>query len=102
MFGADGVIDTDYFGDVWIKGQKPYEGGNTGSLYTTGAVTNIVEFRQFITGGQYANETVPASVRSNLTAVMVRMAGYKHGELTWRELIASSERLEPNLQGLKA
>jgi myo-inositol 2-dehydrogenase/D-chiro-inositol 1-dehydrogenase len=102
VFGSDGVIDTDYFGDVWIKGQKPYEGGNTGSLYTTGAVTNIVEFHQFIADGRYANETVAPSVRSNLTAVMARMAGYRRGEVTWQELITSTERLEPNLKGLKA
>ena len=102
VFGSDGVIDTDYFGDVWIKGQKPYEGGNTGSLYTTGAVTNIVEFHQFITDGQYANATVAPSVRSNLTAVMARLAGYRRGEVTWQELITSTERLEPNLKGLKA
>jgi myo-inositol 2-dehydrogenase / D-chiro-inositol 1-dehydrogenase len=102
VFGADGVIDTDYFGDVWIKGKKPYEGGSTGSLYTTGAVTNIVEFHQAVKGGQYANETAPASVRSNLLAVMARMAGYSHGELTWKELLSSTDRLEPNLKGLKA
>ncbi len=102
VFGADGVIDTDYFGSVWIKGKKPYEGGSTGSLYTTGAVTNIVEFYQAVTGGQHANGTVPASVRSNLMAVMARMAGYRHGEVTWQELISSTEQLEPNLKGLKA
>jgi len=101
-FGADGVIDTDYFGDVWIKGKKPYEGGSTGSLYTTGAATNIVEFHQAITGGQYANETAPASVRSNLIAVMARTAGYQQGEVTWEELMASTERLEPNLSGLRS
>lgn len=102
VFGSDGVIDTDYFGDVWIKGKKPYEGGSTGSLYTTGAVTNIVEFQQAVKGGQYANETAPASVRSNLLAVMARMAGYSHGEITWKQLIGTTERLEPNLKGLKA
>ncbi|MHB0960682.1 MAG: Gfo/Idh/MocA family protein [Pirellulaceae bacterium] len=102
VFGADGVIDTDYFGDVWIKGEKPYEGGSTGQMYTTGTVTNIEEFHQSITSGQCGNETVPQSVRSNLTAVMARMAGYRHGEVTWQELIKSTDRLEPNLKGLKA
>lgn len=102
VFGADGVIDTDYFGDVWIRGQKPYEGGNTGALYTTGAVTNIVEFHQFVATGQYANETAAASARSNLLAVMARKAGYSHGEITWRQLLACTERLEPNLKGLRA
>jgi predicted dehydrogenase len=100
-FGAQGVIDTDYFGDVWIKGEKPYEGGSTGALYTDGTVTNINEFYQCVTAGQYANDTVPQSVRSNLIAVMARMAGYRHGEVTWAELMSSTERLEPNLKGLR-
>jgi predicted dehydrogenase len=100
-FGAQGVIDTDYFGDVWIKGEKPFEGGSTGALYTDGTVTNIDEFHQCITAGQYANDTVPQSVRSNLIAVMARMAGYRHGEVTWADLMNSTERLEPNLKGLR-
>jgi predicted dehydrogenase len=100
-FGAQGVIDTDYFGDVWIKGEKPYEGGSTGALYTEGTDTNIKEFHQCITAGQCANDTVPQSVRSNLIAVMARMAGYRHGEVTWAELMSSTERLEPNLKGLR-
>ncbi len=41
------------------------------------------------------------SVRSNLTAVMGRVAGYQHGEVTWKQLLASSERLEPSFKGLK-
>jgi myo-inositol 2-dehydrogenase / D-chiro-inositol 1-dehydrogenase len=101
VFGSDGVIDTDYFGDVWIKGNKPYAGGSTGSLYTDGAVTNIEEFHQFIVEGHYANETVAPSVRANLTAVMGRIAGYRQGEVTWDEMISAGEKLEPNLTGLK-
>ncbi len=102
VFGADGVIDTDYFGDVWIKGTKPYEGGSTGNLYTTGAVTNIEEFYEAVTKGDCENATVVPSVRSNLTAVMGRIAGYRHGEVKWDEMISSADRLEPNLKGLKA
>jgi myo-inositol 2-dehydrogenase / D-chiro-inositol 1-dehydrogenase len=101
VFGADGVISTDYFGDVWIRGKKPYEGGSTGQLYTTGAVTNINEFSEFIANGNYANETVAPSVRSNLTAVLARTAGYRGGEVTWKEMIEAGEKLEPNLKGLK-
>jgi predicted dehydrogenase len=100
VFGGEGVIDTDYFGDVWIKGNHPFEGGSTGSLYTTGTVNNINTFYRSVTEGDYSNPTVAPSVRSNLTAVMGRMAGYQHGEVTWKQLVASSERLEPNLQGL--
>ncbi len=102
VFGADGVIDTDYFGDVSIKGNKPYAGGSTGNLYTTGAVTNIEEFYDCVTKGDFTNETAAASVRSNLTAVMGRIAGYRHGEVTWKEMLSTAEKLEPNLKGLKS
>lgn len=101
-FGADGVIDTDYFGDVWIKGKKPYAGGSTGNLYTTGAVTNIKEFYDCVTKGDCSNKTVAPSVRSNLTAVMGRIAGYRHGEVTWKEMLTRVEKLKPNLKGLKS
>jgi predicted dehydrogenase len=102
VFGADGVADTDYFGDVSIKGARPYEGGSTGNLYTTGAVTNIEEFYDFVSTGDYSNPTVAASVRSNLTAVMGRIAGYRRGEVTWDEMISSGERLEADLKGLQS
>ncbi len=101
VFGSDGVIDTDYFGEVWVKGNKPYDGGSTGNLYTTGAVTNIEQFYDSIVNSDASNPTVAPSVRSNLTAVMGRVAGYQHGEVTWQQLLASSERLEPSLRGLK-
>ena len=101
VFGADGIIDTDYFGDVWIKGNKPFEGGSTGNLYTTGAQTNIREFYDFVKQGNYENSTVAPSVRSNLTAVLGRTAGYRRGEVTWKEMIDSGEKLSIDLSGLK-
>jgi myo-inositol 2-dehydrogenase/D-chiro-inositol 1-dehydrogenase len=101
VFGADGVAYTDYFGDVWIKGKKPYEGGSTGNLYTTGAEVNIQEFYDAVVQGQYANETVAPSVRSNLTAVMGRVAGYRGGEVTWKEMLAAGDQLKFDTSGLK-
>lgn len=100
VFGADGIIHTDYFGDVWIKGSKPFEGGSTGNLYTTGAQTNIREFYDFVTQGNYENGTVAPSVRSNLTAVLGRLAGYRGGEVTWKEMLQSGEKLSLDLSGL--
>ena len=64
---------------------------------------NIVnEFFDFVSQGNYANETVVPSVRSNLTAVMGRMAGYSGGEITWNEMLDKGERLELDLIGLKS
>jgi myo-inositol 2-dehydrogenase/D-chiro-inositol 1-dehydrogenase len=102
VFGGGGLVHSDYFGEVWIRGNKPFEGGSVGNLYTDGAATNINDFHRFVTEGHYANETVAPSVRSNLTAILGRNAAYKHGTLTWDEMIRANERLDPHLGGLKA
>ena len=66
-------------------------------------VSNVYEPPiKIVTGGNYANETVAPSVRSNLTAVMGRIAGYRGGEVSWDEMIKSAEKLELDLSGLKA
>ena len=100
--GSRGVVDTDYFTHVWIKGFKPYKGGTFNNLYDSGAVNNIKSFCKFITEGHYANETVAPSVRSNLTCVLGRTAGYQHGEVTWADMMKKNERLEPDFRGLEA
>jgi len=102
VFGSEGYLYTDYFSNVWIRGNEPFKGGNVGNLYTTGAQTNIREFHQFIVEGRYENPTVPSSVRSNLTAILGREAGYRHGELTWAALLKEAKQLEPDLRGLQA
>jgi myo-inositol 2-dehydrogenase / D-chiro-inositol 1-dehydrogenase len=102
VYGSDGYIQTDYFGSVFIRGKEFYDGGKTGNLYTTGAQTNIREFHKFITEGRYDNPTAAPSVRSNLTAVLGREAGYRQGEVTWSDLIKENLKLEPDLTGLRA
>jgi predicted dehydrogenase len=101
VFGADGVIDTDYFGNVSIRGNEPFKGGSTGNLYTTGAQANILEFHRCITAGDCANPTVAPSVRSNLTAVLGREAAYRRRHLTLEALLSEGKQLEPDLKGLK-
>lgn len=102
VYGSDGYIYTDYFSTVWIRGKEFYDGGKIPNLYTTGAQTNIREFHQFITEGNYANPTVAPSVRSNLTAILGREAGYRGGELTLDALLKEGKRLEPDLKGVKS
>ena len=102
FFGSEGVVDTDYFSGVIIRGRKSYKGGRFEQLYTTGAQANIEVFYQNITQGQYTNDTVVASVRSNLTAILGREAAYRGSEVTWKSLLQSDDRLEPDLRGLKS
>jgi predicted dehydrogenase len=102
IFGSGGMVHTDYFGDVFIRGNKPYAGGSTGNLFTDGALSNIEDFHRFITQGEYANTTVAPSVRSNLTSVLGRIAAYAGKTVTWKEMIRENVKLEPDLRGLKA
>jgi myo-inositol 2-dehydrogenase / D-chiro-inositol 1-dehydrogenase len=99
-FGSEGVIDTDYFSGVLVRGREAYRGAEP-NLYTTGTEVNIREFHECITTGAVDNATVAPSVRSNLTAILGREAGYRRGEVSWQALLASSERLEPDLRGLR-
>ncbi len=100
-YGADGVIDTDYFSGVLLKGKEAYKGLEP-NLYTTGTETNIREFHQFITTGNYSNTTVAPSVRSNLTAILGREAAYRRTEVTWHQLLQENARLEMDLRGLRS
>ncbi len=101
IFGSEGMVHTDYFGEVWVHGNKPYEGGTLDNLFTAGAVTNIEDFYRFIVEGNCANTTVAPSVRSNLTSVLGRTAAYSGKVVTWDDMMRTKEKLEPDLKGLK-
>ena len=73
-----------------------------GDLYKDGAVVNINEFHDDILKGNCSNPTVAPSVRSNLTAILGREAGYSGGEITLGDLLKENKKLQPNLEGLKA
>ena len=101
MYGAEGTIDTHYFGEVNIKGKAPYDGGKTDNIYQKGAERNIAAFYDSITQGDFSNATAASSVRSNLTTILGRTAAYRRSEVTWDEMMKADEKLEPNLKGLK-
>ncbi|HQF13855.1 MAG TPA: Gfo/Idh/MocA family oxidoreductase [Thermogutta sp.] len=101
IFGTEGTADTHYFGTVSIHGKKPFPGGSTGSLYADGAKANIKTFYDAIKNGDFSNPTVAPSVRSNLTTILGRMAAYQKSEVTWDQMLASQERWEFDVTGLK-
>jgi predicted dehydrogenase len=101
-YGAEGIIDCDYFGIVMLRGKETNLRENVGDLYTSGTVVNINEFHAAILKGDCSNPTVAPSVRSNLTAVLGREAAYRREELTLAGLIKEGKRLEFNLSGLKS
>lgn len=102
MFGADGVLETEYGGQVLIRGKAFYRGGSSPGIYQDGAVANIATFYNDITGANYANPTVEPSVRSNLVTILGRTAAYENRVVTWDEIVNNKVKLDPNLEGAKA
>jgi len=102
MFGSLGVLETQYGGQVLIRGKNFYRGGSSPGIFKDGAITNIAAFHECITGGKYDNPTVAPSVRSNLITVMGRTAAYTGKIVTWDETVKSKEKLDGRLEGLKA
>jgi myo-inositol 2-dehydrogenase/D-chiro-inositol 1-dehydrogenase len=101
MFGSKGVLETEYGGAVLIRGEAYYNGGRTSDIYESGAAANIAAFHKAIAGGDFRNPTVEPSVQSNLVTILGRKAAYENRIVTWTELVASGERLVPDLTGLK-
>jgi len=94
MFGPGGSIDTHYFGEVSIIGEKPFPGGAVENLFLNGVKANIATFHESIVQGDYSNPTVEPSVRSNLTTILGRTAAYRRAEVTWDEMIQAGEKWE--------
>jgi predicted dehydrogenase len=102
MFGTEGILETEYGGQVLIRGEHFYRGGRSPGIYKDGAVANIKTFHDGITSGSFENPTVEPSVRSNLITVLGRTAAYEKRQVTWTELLNSKEKLDAGLKGLKA
>jgi len=101
MFGSKGVLETEYGGQVLIRGENFYRGGKTTDIYKQGAVSNIAAFYTNITGGNCENSTVEPSFRSNLLTILGRTAAYEGRTVKWDELLKSDQKLEANLTGVK-
>jgi myo-inositol 2-dehydrogenase/D-chiro-inositol 1-dehydrogenase len=104
MFGSKGVLETEYGGQVIVRGKGDtfYRGGSSPGIYQEGAVANIATFHKSITEGKFDNPTVPESVRSNLITILGRTASYEKRQVTWKEIINNKNKLDANLKGLKA
>ena len=101
MFGSKGVLETEYGGNVLIRGENYYNGGKTTQIYEEGAVNNIAAFHRSITEGDFTNPTVEPSVRSSLITILGRKGADEKRRVTWEELLRDEARLEPSLEGLK-
>ncbi len=101
MFGSKGVLETEYGGQVLIRGENFYRGGKTSDIYKQGAVNNIATFYDSITGARFDNPTVAPSVRSNLVTILGRTAAYTGERVYWIKLIKSTDKWKADLRGLK-
>lgn len=101
LFGAKGVLETNYGGTVMIRGENFYRGGTTKQIYVEGATNNIAAFYTVVTQGDFANVTVPPSVQSTLVTIMGRKAAYTGKLVTWEETLKDTERLDGRLAGLR-
>ncbi len=101
MFGAKGVLETKYGGQVLIRGENFYRGGSSPKIYQEGAVSNIATFHANIQQGDCSNGTVPDSVRSNLVTILGRTAAYEGRVVDWQEIAQSDQKLVADLGGLK-
>jgi myo-inositol 2-dehydrogenase / D-chiro-inositol 1-dehydrogenase len=101
VFGSCGVLETEYGGNVLIRGENFYRGGKTSNIYEEGAVNNIATFYDSITKGGYANATVAPSAQSTRVTILGRKAAYEKRTVTWDEILKDTERFAPDLAGLK-
>jgi predicted dehydrogenase len=102
MFGSKGVLETEYGGNVIIRGENFYRGGKTSGIFKNGAVNNIASFHKNITEGNFDNTTVESSVLSNMITILGRTAAYRQQIVSWEEIIQSNEKLQADLTGLKS
>lgn len=84
-----------------IRGNHFYRGGSSPGIFRDGAVHNIATFHAGIQEGDYRNPTVPPSVRSILVTVLGRTAAYQGDVVYWDKLLASGQKLDAGLKGLK-
>jgi len=101
MFGSEGVLETQYGGQVLIRGKHFYRGGSTATIFKQGAVNNIAAFYENIQKGNCANPTVAESVRSNMVTILGRTAAYEGRVVTWKEIEAGDQRMVADLRGLR-
>jgi hypothetical protein len=102
VFGSKGVLEAEYGGQVMIRGENYFKGGKTSGIYRDGPTANIATFYRNIVEGHFENSTVAPSVQSNLVTLLARTAAYRGETYTWDKLLKNTDRMEPNLKGLKS
>ena len=98
MYGSKGTLDSHYGGFVKITGDQPWDGAEKDPTFREGAVTNLKNWVESIRTGKYLNNA-EESVRSNMTAILGRMAANLGRVVTWEEVMATTDRFDGKLKG---
>jgi predicted dehydrogenase len=98
MYGSKGTLDSHYGGFVKITGDQPWNGAEKDPTFREGAVTNLKNWVESIRTRNYLNNA-EESVRSNLTAILGRMAANRGRVVTWEEMMATTDRFDGKLKG---
>jgi myo-inositol 2-dehydrogenase/D-chiro-inositol 1-dehydrogenase len=112
FYGTRGSSQSPYSGPLGIWGEQPWTWGSSekpaaqgGKFSASGSFSdNLADadsekqkaFFHSITSRQYHNQAA-AGVESALSAMLGRQAAYERREMTWDELLRSTERLEPGI-----
>lgn len=96
VYGIHGCADTHYNGLLRITGKNPWMGTEKDDTFKGGAFENVRKFVAAIRDNKpiYNFET---SVESNLTGILGRTAAYKNAEVTWDQMMQSTERWTTDL-----
>jgi len=102
VYGSAGTAEAHHYnyGSVSITGDhawKPEGESDRGGHKS--AAFNAKKFVEGIRSRQYINN-VADSVKTNLTAILGRMAAYRGGVVTWDEMNRSREKYEVTLPGI--
>jgi predicted dehydrogenase len=106
LHGSRGSLSADYSGEVFIRGEKSFNGDafmkeKVRSLYERGVANNWRTFHDHITKGNFAQDTVAPSVQSHYLALLAREACHRGGEkVTWDEVVNSKKAMEFDTSGL--
>lgn len=77
LHGSEGSLLADYSGEVFIRGKEPFSGDafmdqRVRGIYNAGITRNWATFYKDITEGNFAQETVKASVQCHYLALLGR------------------------------
>ena len=98
IYGSDGVLDSHYGGLVRITGKNPWQGAEKDPTFRDGAVTNVKDFIESIKTGKFINNGETAA-ESTLTGVLGRMAAYRRREVSWDEMMRTTDPFDGSMKG---